>query len=173
MRQPDIGRARKDPGLGTASRIRRRNPQTIDYFRGHFFRLGPSQTIAEKSTFSIRLTPRLFVSTQHSSLRSVSPIFFQAAGIRRLSGPGNIQDRKINPNIVATPDSQLQGRREPLRIGDWLEVEVEFSTTRRLIDERLSILHPDQWQVAGRRGDARKLPGRKEHHSVACASRAR
>ena len=51
-------------------------------------------------------------------------------------GPGAIKLGKVKPEIVKTPDFTIQsGPEKRSKIGEWLEIEVEFETKAEEIDE--------------------------------------
>lgn len=51
-------------------------------------------------------------------------------------GPGAIKVGKVQPAIVKTPDYSLKiGPEKRSKVGDWLEIEVEFETKAEEIDE--------------------------------------
>ena len=50
--------------------------------------------------------------------------------------PGDVKIDKIIPAVVKTPEYQITGgQNKRYKTGDWLEVEVEFTTAPELIDE--------------------------------------
>jgi hypothetical protein len=61
----------------------------------------------------------------------VSPVFSQVP-----LGPGSVKISKIQPSVVKTPEYQITGGvNKRFKLGDWLEVEVEFDTKAEEIDE--------------------------------------
>ncbi|MEO6567727.1 MAG: Amuc_1102 family pilus-like protein [Opitutaceae bacterium] len=59
-----------------------------------------------------------------------------SASAQTLVGPGSVKISKIQPTAVKTPEYQItggQGKR--YKLGDWLEVEVEYETKPEIIDE--------------------------------------
>jgi hypothetical protein len=61
----------------------------------------------------------------------VSPVFCQAP-----VGPGAVKISKIQPSVVKTPEYQITGgQNKRSKLGEWLEVEVEFETKPEEIDE--------------------------------------
>lgn len=58
------------------------------------------------------------------------------ASAQSLVGPGSVKLGKVAPAVVKTPEFNLtSGPQKRSTPGDWLEVEVEFSTTPEMIDE--------------------------------------
>lgn len=51
-------------------------------------------------------------------------------------GPGSVKISKVQPAIVKTPEYQITGgQNKRYKLGDWLEVEVEYETKPEDIDE--------------------------------------
>ena len=59
------------------------------------------------------------------------PVFGQAP-----IGPASIKLKKISPAVVKTPEYNITGgQTKRYKLGDWLEVEVEYETKPEIIDE--------------------------------------
>lgn len=96
---------------------------------------------------------------------------FQAAGQVPVR-PGDIRIDKISPAIVKTPEYQITGgQSKRFKNGDWLEVEVEFTTAPEMIDE---LTFTYKIQINGKLlvGEVThvNIPKGKEHYSVAYVS---
>ncbi len=51
-------------------------------------------------------------------------------------GPGSVKLGKVQPAIIKTPEFQITGgQNKRYKLGDWLEVEVEFETKPEDVDE--------------------------------------
>lgn len=85
---------------------------------------------------------------------------------------GDVKIDKVSPNIVKTPDYAINGG--PIkrsRSGDWLEVEVEFTTVPELLDElsfTYKVLINNKLLVGN--VDHIAIPKGREHYSVAYIS---
>jgi hypothetical protein len=86
--------------------------------------------------------------------------------------PGDVKIDKIIPAVVKTPEYQITGgANKRYKLGDWLEVEVEFTTIPEMIDEltfNYKILVNGKLLV----GEIThmSIPKGKEHYSVAYVS---
>ena len=50
-------------------------------------------------------------------------------------GPKDIKLAKVQPAVVKTPEFQISGGTKRSKLGEWLEMEVEYATTPEDIDE--------------------------------------
>jgi hypothetical protein len=58
------------------------------------------------------------------------------AGAQAPIGPGAVKVGKISPEVVKTPEFTLKsGSEKRSKLGDWLEIEVEYETKAEEIDE--------------------------------------
>jgi len=58
------------------------------------------------------------------------------ASAQTLVGPGSVKIKKIQPAVVKTPEFNITGgQSKRYKLGDWLEVEVEYETKPEEIDE--------------------------------------
>jgi hypothetical protein len=100
----------------------------------------------------------------------VSMVFQAAAQVP--VRPGDVKIDKIIPAVVKTPEYNITGgQNKRFTIGDWLEVEVEFTTAPEMISEltfNYKILINNQLLV----GEVThvNIPKGKEHFSVAYVS---
>ncbi len=75
------------------------------------------------------------MKTLFFALAAVSTLTLGASA-QTLVGPGSVKISKIQPAVVKTPEYQITGgQAKRYKLGDWLEVEVEFETKPELIDE--------------------------------------
>jgi hypothetical protein len=58
------------------------------------------------------------------------------ASAQSLVGPGSVKIKKVLPAVVKTPEYNITGgQNKRYKLGDWLEVEVEYETKPEDIDE--------------------------------------
>ncbi len=83
-------------------------------------------------------------------------------------GPGAVKLGKVSPAIVKTPDYTLKiGPEKRSKVGDWLEIEVEFETKAEEIDE-LTFAYTVQFENRLLDGSVThvNIPKGREHFSV-------
>lgn len=109
-----------------------------------------------------------FVPAAILALMALSASAFAQAALR----PGDVKIDKVSPQVVKTPEYNITGgQSKRYRIGEWLEVEVEFTTAAEMIDEltfNYKILVNGKLLV----GEVThvNIPKGKEHFSVAYVS---
>ena len=87
-------------------------------------------------------------------------------------GPGAIKLGKVKPEIVKTPDFTIKsGPEKRSKIGEWLEIEVEFETKAEEIDE-ITLKYTIQFENKLLDGEVThvNIPKGREHYSVVYVS---
>ena len=83
-------------------------------------------------------------------------------------GPGAIKLGKVKPEIVKTPDFTIKsGPEKRSKIGEWLEIEVEFETKAEEIDE-ITLKYTIMFENKLLDGEVThvNIPKGREHYSV-------